>query len=134
MDIRRFKVNKLVRDEIVNIMQKSGMIVQSTILSDSDYSEALKMKLIEEANEVLHVDNPADLQAEIADVLEVIDHIIEYNGFQLEDIQKIRLAKQIKNGKFQKRLKVIYVDMDKNNSNIEYYTKQPDKYPEMPID
>jgi predicted house-cleaning noncanonical NTP pyrophosphatase (MazG superfamily) len=48
----RTEHNKLVRDKIPEIIRNSGNQCEITILSNLDYIEALRDKLVEEAQEV----------------------------------------------------------------------------------
>ena len=68
--------NKLVRDRIPEIISKSGIEYQTITLSEQEYQQALRQKLIEEAQEAATANN-ADLAIEIADLLEVVDALLK---------------------------------------------------------
>ncbi|MCL2939435.1 MAG: nucleoside triphosphate pyrophosphohydrolase [Trichodesmium sp. MAG_R02] len=68
--------NKLVRDRIPEIISKSGIEYQTITLSEQEYQQALRQKLIEEAQEAATANN-ADLVIEIADLLEVVDALLK---------------------------------------------------------
>ena len=67
--------NKLVRDRIPEIIRQSGMECEIAVLSDAEYCQALRQKLIEEAAEVAEADGD-ELVAELADLYEVIDALM----------------------------------------------------------
>ena len=72
--------NKLVRDRIPEIISKSGIEYQTITLSEQEYQQALRQKLIEEAQEAATANN-ADLAIEIADLLDIdSDDIIRYGN------------------------------------------------------
>ncbi len=75
----RQEYNKLVRDRIPEIIRKSGIQCQTVTLSEIEYRQALRQKLIEEAQEAATANN-ADLVIEIADLLEVVDALLKSYG------------------------------------------------------
>jgi len=92
--------NKLVRDNIPEIIKARGENPITAVLDDETYKAELDKKLLEEVNEYLSDDNPE----EIADVLEVIMAILEYKKISFEEIEKIRLEKKARRGSFTKKL------------------------------
>lgn len=134
MKKRRFKTGILVRNNRVKLMEDSGLTVKYSVLSDEEYLHELKMKIIEEANEVAESGSIEELKSEIADVLEVIEHILDVSKLDLNEIQNLKSEKQIKIGKFDKRLKTVYIEMDEDNKDLNYYLSKPHKYPEIDIE
>ena len=101
------KYNKLVRDKIPAIISASGSIAHTKILkNDSDYLEALKNKLVEEALEV----KQAPAAEELADVMEVLHAIAKQLNVSLNEIEKIRKTKNTTNGSFNDRIFLRSVD------------------------
>ena len=94
------KYNKLVRDKIPEYIRSKGEKVISHIAGDKEYSEKLREKLIEEINEF----NKEESMEEMADILEVIDAIIEYKKFDKKEIEIIKKQKAEKRGAFSKRI------------------------------
>lgn len=49
----RFKVDKLIRDKLPQIMRSSGIQVFERVMEKDEYLKRLKDKLLEEAKEVI---------------------------------------------------------------------------------
>ena len=96
--------NKLVRDNIPNIIQDNGEIAITMVLDDIEYRKELYKKLIEEANELVNSNNQKNTLEELADVLEVIRAIAILENKNLDDIIEIANQKRLKRGGFQKRI------------------------------
>lgn len=93
------KYNKLVRDNIPNIIRKKGGVPQTHIADSAEYWEKLKEKLSEEVAEFQKDEN----EEELADVLEVIDAIIAYKEFDIAHIKEIQKVKAEEKGAFRER-------------------------------
>ena len=94
------KHNKAIRDKIPEIIKESGNVCNSVVLSDEQFLIELEKKLVEELTEYQESKNVEEL----ADVLEVIYKISNLKGF---DLDKVRLEKIEKRGKFEKNLFLI---------------------------
>lgn len=92
--------NKLVRDNIPEIMIQNGAKPITRNLNDEEYLLELNKKLLEETNEYL-VDGNIE---EIADIAEVILAILKVKNISLEELDKIRVQKANKRGAFDKRI------------------------------
>ncbi len=92
--------NKLIRDKIVDIIEKDGKKAIVSTLNDEQYKEELLKKLLEEANEVANSSNSNEMLEELADVLEVIRYLAKINGKELNDIVAIADKKKEKRGGF----------------------------------
>lgn len=92
--------NKLVRDKIPEYIKSKGGNAVFHIAAEQEYQIKLKEKLLEEANEFLNDENIEEL----ADLLEVIDAIILYKGFDRNELDQVKLAKAEKKGKFNDRI------------------------------
>lgn len=91
------KYNKLVRDNIPELIKQDGNNYLSYIADDIEYREMLLKKLKEETNEL--IDNPC--LEEIADVLEVIDAIKKHFCFSDGEVLKVKHEKYKKRGGFE---------------------------------
>ena len=92
--------DKLVRDKIPEIIEKSGKQCEIEILSDEKYLEMIDKKLDEEVAEY-HKDKNLE---ELADLLEVIYAATKERGYSLEDLEKVRSEKAEKRGRFDKKI------------------------------
>lgn len=92
--------NKLVRDNIPEIMINNGAKPVTRVLDDNEYYYELKKKLLEETKEFLESDNIE----EIADIEEVVLAILKYKNRTFEEVEKIRQNKANKRGAFEKKL------------------------------
>jgi predicted house-cleaning noncanonical NTP pyrophosphatase (MazG superfamily) len=73
----RHAFNKLVRDNIPNLILQRGESVTTAVLESEALITALKEKLVEEAYELLDAKNLQSITAELADIREVIDALIK---------------------------------------------------------
>ena len=92
--------DKLVRDKIPAIIEKSGKQCETEILSDEMYLEMIDKKLDEELMEY-HKDKNLE---ELADLLEVIYAATTARGYSIEDLEKVRVEKVEKRGGFDKKI------------------------------
>ena len=98
MEIKEY--NKLVRDNIPEIIEKDGEKPITHIAEDEEYEKALMEKLQEEVNEFLT--EPS--KKEMADVLEVLYAISKLKGFDLYEVEKVRQERTEKRGGFEKKI------------------------------
>jgi predicted house-cleaning noncanonical NTP pyrophosphatase (MazG superfamily) len=91
--------NKLIRDNIPDIIKQSGKSCDITTLNDEQFFECLNDKLMEEVNEYLQ---SPDIQ-ELADILEVVITLSNILDNE-ESLHNIRMQKQKTNGGFNKKL------------------------------
>lgn len=92
--------NKLVRDNIPQIIEQSGKSFTTEILSDEQYIKMLDEKLTEELAEY---QKSKDVE-ELADILEVIFAISEVKGIKVEELEQIRKQKANKCGGFRNKI------------------------------
>lgn len=96
--------NKLVRDNIPNIIEQDNETPFTRILDDSEYRTELYRKLTEECNEVFTSESSEKTLEELADVLEIIRSIAELENKKLDDVIEIANKKRSKRGGFEKRI------------------------------
>ena len=92
--------NKLVRDRIPEIIGKNGHNFKAHVAKDKEYELKLKEKLLEEFNEF--VENPS--AEELADILEVLDHIRKFHNIELGKVKMIKEEKFNDRGGFNKKI------------------------------
>ena len=105
--------NKLVRDNIPEIIRNNGEEPIVRELTSDEYWDYLLKKVIEELEEVKTAINSEERRKELSDMLELVIAMAKYNGFTLEDMIKTADKKRAKNGGFEKRLLLEKVITDK---------------------
>lgn len=91
--------NKLVRDNIPDIIVKNGRIPVTHTAEIEEFTLALLKKLREEVDE--YIENPSE--EEIVDVLEVLYAIFQVKGYDPEELERKRKEKLKVRGGFIKR-------------------------------
>ena len=95
--------NKLVRDLIPDIIKSSNKKCDFSVLEEKEFKLELKKKLVEEALELLNAGSEEESINELADIYEVLEHIIKINNYDKLKINKIKNDKAINKGKFNKK-------------------------------
>jgi len=93
-------MQKLVRDQIPKIIEKSGRICRVRILEDAEYFLELKKKLVEEVNEFFTETN----LEELADIVEVTYALAKTIGHDVKKLDEVRLKKNAERGSFEQKL------------------------------
>ena len=106
---KRVEHNKLVRDKIPEIIRASGNKYEISNLLDDEYIEALRQKLVEEAEEVV-IAKPKELPQELADVMEVIEALMTATGIEPEKVREIQKEKRSQRGGFDNRIKLLWTE------------------------
>lgn len=96
--------NKLVRDNIPNIIIKNGATPIYYKLNNEQYWEYLLKKDQEELEEVRTATNIDEIRKELADKLEVLRSMAEYNNLDLSEVIMEADIKKQKNGGFNNRI------------------------------
>lgn len=94
------KYNKLVRDKIPQYIRGKGGMPIFHIADEREYWVKLKEKLGEEVEEFTRDENIE----EFADLLEVLDAIVEHKKFDKKEITVIRDKKASERGRFKERV------------------------------
>jgi len=97
-------MNKLVRDNIPDIITKNGDTPYFKTLTDEEYIKALKDKLLEEYNEVISAKTKEEVLEECADLLEILFAFSKASGYTEEDLLNTRILKREKRGGFDKKI------------------------------
>ena len=108
----RYTYNKLVRDKIPEQIDKEkGRKSYYRILNDKEYLEELNKKVLEEANEFIE-ENSIE---ELADLMEVINYIMQLKKYKMEDVKVAMKVKEEKKGAFNNKIFLEYVDEEERN-------------------
>jgi predicted house-cleaning noncanonical NTP pyrophosphatase (MazG superfamily) len=129
--ILRFRVGKLIRDRLPEIMRADGLQVFDRPLPAPDYRAALRDKLLEEAREATGAATAAELREELADVMEVIRALAAAHGLTLDQIEAARAAKHAARGGFEGAVWNAAVAAPEGSPALDYYLARPDQYPQM---
>jgi predicted house-cleaning noncanonical NTP pyrophosphatase (MazG superfamily) len=105
----RVVYNKLVRDRIPEIIKADGGHPVTRILDRAGYQAALLAKLLEEAREA-GAAPAADLPAELADVLEVLQALVRALGMSWENFLSLAAGKRVERGGFDNRIFLEYAE------------------------
>lgn len=127
--MRKFLLNKLVRDNIYDDMVKAGQQVNSKVLNKEAFLKALKAKLLEEAKEF--DPNAKNAVDELADLLEVITYVAATLGYTSDQLRKIQKDRHEKRGGFEKRVYVASLELADDDPWVDYYAKDPTRFPEV---
>lgn len=146
--MRTFGFNKLVRDGVIDGMERDGSVPTWRVLDDVEFKQELVKKLLEELREArASLYNPD----EVVDVMEVEEWLSElglekatlelWQAFNQEveeecmldwdQLEEIRAEKQRRMGGFSYRAYVETVSVHEDNSWIPHYLTFPDLYPEI---
>ncbi|WP_419887589.1 phosphoribosyl-ATP pyrophosphohydrolase [Neobacillus niacini] len=102
--------NKLVRDRIPEVIEKTGKKFTTRILDNKEYIKELKTKSFEELNEYINAENNKDAIEELADLLEIIHALVECHGANIEKLEQVRQEKAKKRGGFKDKIFLIEVE------------------------
>ena len=92
--------NKLVRDRIPEIIETDGKTCITEILSDAQYLEMLDTKLNEELAEY----QESKSLEELADLLDVMQAVVEARGWSWEQLEQVRQEKAAQRGSFARKI------------------------------
>lgn len=102
--------DKLVRDQIPQIIRTNGNSCEIRVLEDREYQKRLEEKLKEELSEYLE----SGQLEELADLLEVMMALVKAKGSSWQALEQIRTDKLAKRGGFEKKLLLTFVTLEEN--------------------
>lgn len=100
--------NKLVRDNIPDIIRQAGKTPTTRIASPEEYRYLLHAKLQEEFEEL--TTPGANRPDELADILEIIHALSALEGLSPNQINDLRTRKALKRGAFNQRIVLLEVE------------------------
>ncbi len=104
----RRNCNKLVRDRIPEIIQASGQKCALEVMAEPEFQQALRNKLIEEAQEAAAAATPEALIQELADLYEVIDALMATQAIARDAVLMEQQRRHAERGGFTQRLKLLW--------------------------
>ena len=102
--------NKLVRDNIPDIIRSKGGTSVIRILNNEEYRNELIRKMHEEVNEF----DTDDTLEELGDIFAVLEALAEHSGYSITDVVMAAEAKAMTNGKFNNRYYMSTFDVPDN--------------------
>ncbi|MBA2879245.1 putative house-cleaning noncanonical NTP pyrophosphatase (MazG superfamily) [Anoxybacillus kamchatkensis] len=101
--------NKLVRDNIPQVIEAAGKTFTTRTLSDEEYRHELRKKAFEELEEYVSAKDDVTAIEELADLLEIVHALAECHGATIEQVEVIRASKAEKRGGFKEKIFLIEV-------------------------
>jgi predicted house-cleaning noncanonical NTP pyrophosphatase (MazG superfamily) len=102
--------NKLVRDRIPQIIERTGKKFTVRTLKEEEYITELKNKSFEELQEYMGAENDESAIEELADLLEIIHALARCHGASLEKLEEVRQQKAQKRGGFEEKIFLVQVE------------------------
>lgn len=113
----REQYKKLVRDRVPSLLRDKGIKYETETLSQKEYRQALREKLMEEAQELADA-SEINLAVEIADLLEVIDALMEAYGIQQEEVFLAQDEKRAEKGDFEEHTELLWTEDDSSEGEV----------------
>lgn len=129
MRTRSFKLEKLVRDKIVESTEEAGGFVDYEKLEGEALKDALIVKMKEEMEELLQSEKP-DIE-ELADLRETIDAIGVLMGFSKVEVDAAQYDKRRKLGGFTSGIWAKIAKVPIGSAQENYYASDPSRFPEV---
>ncbi len=130
--MRKFKQSKLWRDKLVAMMEQNhGSKIHWRRLDDAAFDEQIRVKLLEEVQEVIACKDREELIGELADLYEVIDTIADLHKISHEEIVRVQTEKRQERGGFSGRMFVDSAEHPVGSFGEQYCLADPEKYPEV---
>lgn len=104
--------NKLVRDGIPAIIEATNKKYIMNVLNTAQHEVEIKRKLVEELKEYQEASTNEEAVEELADLLELIYSVLPLHDSNMEELEKVRIAKREKRGGFDKGYYLIEVEDD----------------------
>lgn len=128
----KFQMNKLVRDAIPGKMREENQAPIYRVLSGREFEASLLEKLKEEANEALAaVENEDEYLAELADVKEILDKLLQLRNLPQARLDDAQAQKRTKRGGFDSAYFIETITLDDSSEWAQYYYDRPLQYQEF---
>ena|SRR6266566_354289 len=104
----RMEYHKLVRDRIPELIRRRGQSCAVATMTEEEYRQALRAKLVEEAHEAAQASTMQELVTELADLSEVLDALLTTYAIPLEIVQGEQSLRRTERGAFEQRLRLLW--------------------------
>ncbi len=126
---KKFSCEKLARDFIESSYQKTNIKSSFRVIKKEELLQAFKVKIVEEAEEVLEADSRADLIEELSDLMEVIESFMKTAKINSAELKNCRKIKKSQRGGFEKGFYLEYIEVPLDSPDFSKYSSRPHKYP-----
>ncbi len=99
--------DKLIRDNIPEILVQKNIQAEIRTLTDDEFVNYVKKKIVEEAQEIQEAQSHEEILKECADVVEVLECLMNIHNLSWDDINQARSEKNGSKGAFTKKLLLI---------------------------
>jgi|688.fasta_scaffold764306_1 predicted house-cleaning noncanonical NTP pyrophosphatase (MazG superfamily) len=113
------------------MLEATGSIIHTIPLDNAVYDQQLRLKLLEEADEVIKAKAQQALTQELADILEVIDALCRLHNISKEQLLTEQAVKREQRGSFNERLFVTKAEHLPGSFGELYCLADSEKYPEV---
>jgi predicted house-cleaning noncanonical NTP pyrophosphatase (MazG superfamily) len=93
-----------------------------------EYIQKLKEKLSEETSELLEAQDKSEVEAELADILELLHAFSKVYDIPFDNVEKHREQKREEKGGFEAHVVCAYVELDATHPDVAYYQSRPHHY------
>jgi predicted house-cleaning noncanonical NTP pyrophosphatase (MazG superfamily) len=129
--MRTFRLNKLVRDNILEDQQERGEKPTYRELSSHEHAEALVEKIVEEIREVPLRSTPEKIAEELADVQQALDDLTDLLGVTVHTISEAKSQKFKKMGGFKRGIFIENLVVPDGDAWGDYYASDPKRFPQI---
>ncbi|MGQ4645799.1 nucleoside triphosphate pyrophosphohydrolase [Lyngbya aestuarii] len=114
----RQEYNKLVRDGIPDLIRQNNHECETVVMTEAEYRQALREKLLEEAQEAATAENQ-QLVTELADLYEVIDAVMAAYGIKQESVLVEQERRRNQRGGFEQCLRLLWTQSQPKTQEID---------------
>jgi predicted house-cleaning noncanonical NTP pyrophosphatase (MazG superfamily) len=130
-----FIFNKIIREQFLKKLEQCGGSYTYEDLSEAEAIKELKLKLLEEAEEVAQAEDAEDILEELSDVMEVVDQLLTKIGSSFEELELARSKKENSRGRLRPHQKILTVTIPSESQDLQqhlnYLRSEPVRYPEV---
>ena len=129
--MRSFLQNKLWCDKAVGLLEMMGSKIHWIRLGDEAFDRELRVKLVEETQQVVQAKTRQEMCSELADIQGVIASLCALHGISLQEVTNAQMQKRSERGGFEGRRYVTVAEYPAGSFGEKYCLNDPDKYPEI---